>query len=76
MSTIPDVAVDLLSPTSDRMKNSFIITSATTKNYELMRKHINLKKPGVGRTITANSEIMQKGSVVITDQRSISSRII
>lgn len=33
-----DQPVDLLSPTSDRMKNSFIITNGATKNIELYRK--------------------------------------
>ena len=32
------IPVDLISPTSDRMKHSFIITNGATKNMELFRK--------------------------------------
>lgn len=33
-SDLPSVNVDLVSPTSDRMKNSFIIINGATKNME------------------------------------------
>ena len=35
---MPDVRIKLLSPTSVRMKNSFLIVNGATKNHELFRK--------------------------------------
>ena len=57
LSNLPEIAINNLSPTSDRMKNSFIITNGATKNPDLLRKNtISLRRTLTNKSYSAHPE--------------------
>ena len=59
-----DGPIDLKSPTSDRMKKSFIINNATAKSYEVNKKGILVRK-------STFAEFFNKGANEVGKQKTL-----
>lgn len=63
--------IDLKSPTSDRMKKSFIINNATAKSYEVNKKGILVRKSTFADYLNKGANELGKMKTLDFEMRSI-----